>query len=238
MPRFFECWRCGKSDVSVVCIFCDVAKYCSDKCKENDIARHTDAECRPVSIVKTCSSCRKTGSSLQVQCTDCYRVFYCDAACQKNDMEEHKSECKRIVEKIKSLAGLLDRHFRKKIICGAHYYWGNVPAYDYLNLLENEGVCYNSAMSVLVLGVGDLRNIVLTCASLPESFRSKVKFTLNDIDRCVLARLVLLLYMIVKCKFLCCIIGCLVQCFLQGGLYRMAANEGRRPPKWLILKEY
>lgn len=209
MPRFSECWRCGISDTHVVCNSCNVAKYCSDKCKQNDTARHTDAECRPVSVVRTCSSCRKTGLSLQV-CTGCYRAFYCDAACQKNDREEHKRECQRIVGKIKTIAGTLEWHFSRKQICGAHYYWGNVPAYDYLNLSENEGVNYNSSMNVLVLGVGDLRNIVLTCASLPESFKNKVLFTLNDIDRCVLARLVLLLYMIVKCKFLCYIITCLV----------------------------
>ena len=202
MPRFSECWRCGKPSATVICRSCGVAKYCSNNCKENDIARHNDAECRPVSIVDTCSSCRKTGSLLQ-KCTGCYRSFYCDPTCQKNHRHEHKVECKRTVEKIKTLAGSLDLYFPPNFArgCIAHYYWGNVPAYDYLNLSENEGVDYNSTMNLLVLGVGDLRNVVMTCASLPESFTSKVKFTLNDSDRCVLARLVLLLYMMIKCKF-------------------------------------
>ncbi|XP_028390689.1 uncharacterized protein LOC114515601 [Dendronephthya gigantea] len=199
MPRFTECWRCGNSSATVACPSCDVAKYCSKKCKANDIARHKDAECRPVAIIKTCSSCRKTGSSLQT-CSGCYRAFYCDAKCQMNHRSEHKFECKRIVDKIKSLAGSLLAFFPNSgRICMAHYYWGNMPAYDYLNLLENEGVNYDSDMNVLVLGVGDLRNIVLTCASLPESFANKVKFVLNDIDEWVLARLVLLLYMMIKC---------------------------------------
>ena len=203
MPRFAECWRCGKSPAIVVCPSCNVAKYCSKKCKENDVARHNDAECRPVSILKTCSSCRNTGSSLQT-CTGCYRAFYCDTECQKNHRKKHKVECKHITGKIESLAQSLEGDFPTKfgVNCAAHYYWGNAPAYDYLNLVENEGVDYNTDMNVLVLGVGDLRNIVLTCASLPESFTCKVKFVLNDSDRWVLARLVLLLYMMLKCKYM------------------------------------
>jgi hypothetical protein len=201
MPRFCECWRCGKASANVVCRSCDVAKYCSNRCKKNDLARHTDAECRPVSVINTCSSCRKLGPLLQ-KCTGCYRAFYCDGICQKNHRNQHKAECKRVVGKIKSLASELDRYFPSYFArrCMARYYWGNVPAYDYLNLLENEGIDFGLSMNILVLGVGDLRNVVLTCASLPEYFTSKVKFTLNDSDRCVLARLVLLLYMMIKCK--------------------------------------
>ena len=185
-----------------VCRSCDVAKYCSTQCKRNDVARHNDAECRPVSIIQTCLSCRKTGSYLQT-CSGCYRAFYCNTICQKSHRPEHKTECKIVTEKIESLAEKLAVYFPQNFArgCMAHYYWGNVPAYDYLNLSENEGVDYDLPLTVLVLGVGDLRNIVLTCASLPINFRSKVKFVLNDSDRCVLARLVLLLYMMIKCKF-------------------------------------
>ncbi|XP_028390718.1 uncharacterized protein LOC114515626 [Dendronephthya gigantea] len=197
MPRFTECWRCGKTPAIIDCRSCNVAKYCSKKCKEDDIARHNDAECRPVSILKTCSSCGKSGSSLQT-CTGCYRAFYCDVKCQRNHRKKHKIECERIINKIELLAGMLQVRSRLGRTC-IHYYWGNAPAYDYLNLLENEGVEYDSDMNVLVLGVGDLRNIVLTCASLPKSFTNKVMFVLNDVDRYVLARLVLLLYMMIKC---------------------------------------
>ena len=185
-----------------VCHFCDVAKYCSTQCKRNDVARHDDAECRPVSIIQTCLSCRKTGGYLQ-RCSGCYRAFYCNTICQKRHRPEHKTECKIVAGRIKSLAEKLAVYFPQNFArrCLAHYYWGNVPAYDYLNLSENEGVDYDLPLNVLILGVGDLRNIVLTCASLPDKFTSKVKFVLNDSDRCVLARFVLLLYMMIKCKF-------------------------------------
>ena len=201
MPRFFECWRCRKEPATEACLSCGVAKYCSTQCKRNDVARHNDAECRPVAIIQTCSSCRKTGASLKA-CSGCYRAFYCNAICQKNHRPEHKTECKMIIGKIKALAEKLEVYFQNFArVCAPHYYWGNVPAYDYLNLSENEGADCDSTLNVLVLGVGDLRNVVLTSASLPDNYVSKVTFVLNDSDRYVLARLVLLLYMMIKCKF-------------------------------------
>ena len=165
MPQFSTCWRCGKTSAKVVCRSCEVAKYCSNACKQNDVARHTDAECRPVSLMNTCSSCRKEGPSLR-KCTGCYRAFYCDATCQKNHRRQHKDECRRIEEKIKSLATNFESSFNHNAahVCQAHYYWDNVPAFDYLNLSENEGLDYNppGSVNILDLGVGDIRNIVLT----------------------------------------------------------------------------
>jgi hypothetical protein len=82
-----------------------------------------------------------------------------------------------------------------------HYYWGNDPAFDGVNLLENEGGDYSSDLKVLFLGVGDLRNVALTCAKLPDTYEHVVTFTLNDRESCILARLVLFLYMLIKGKF-------------------------------------
>lgn len=178
---------------------CQVAKYCSIICKENDKARHTDAECHPARIMKKCSSCRKTSSSLQT-CSGCYRAFYCDKKCQLNHRNEHKVDCKNSTDKIRLLAGKLDNYFfaNEARYLSIHYYWGNMPAYDYLNLSENEGIYYASDLNVSVLGVGDLRNVVLTCSSLPETYSRNLLFVLNDCDECALARLVLLLFILIK----------------------------------------
>ena len=195
MPRFSECWRCGNTiDVCITCELCGVAKYCSEKCQKNDIFRH-EAECIPASILKTCTSCRKSGSNLKA-CTGCYQAFYCDVNCQKSNWERHKIDCEDAKETIKTLA---QRVFVKIAYAGSeYYYWGNTVAFDCLNLAETEREDYSSALNILFLGVGDLRNVALTCASLQDSYSNKLLFTLNDNAECVLARLVLFLYMLIK----------------------------------------
>ena len=198
MPRFSECWRCGKTGVSVVCRACDIAKYCSNACQRNDKSRH-EAECKPVAIVKSCSSCKKSGSGLRA-CTGCYRVYYCDIKCQKSHRKAHKSVCRRTLNRIEELAQKMLLYFAPRWVLKKHYYWGNHPAYDGLNLVENEGVDYSSDLKILYLGVGDFRNVALTCASLPDTYRHVVTFALNDIESCILSRLVLFIYMLIKGK--------------------------------------
>ena len=204
MPKFSECWRCGNTvSVGIVCELCGVAKYCSERCQRNDIFRH-ETECIPASILKTCMTCRKSGPNLKA-CTGCYRASYCDAQCQKSNRKRHKIDCLEVEKMMEVTTKLI---FEQYFICSEetasacrYYYWGNVPAFDCLNLVENEGVPYGSALNVLILGVGDLRNVALTCASLPDSYSNKVLFILNDRESCVLARLVLLLYMMIKGEF-------------------------------------
>ena len=202
MPKFSECWRCGKTGASVLCRACDIAKYCSNVCQRNDQFRH-EAECKPVAIVRSCSSCKKSGSGLRA-CTGCYRVYYCDIKCQKSHRKEHKSDCSRTEDTITELAQKILLFFAHRWVHNPrHYYWGNHPAYDGLNLLENEGVDYSSDLKVLYLGVGDFRNVALTCASLPDTYERVVTFALNDLESCILSRLVLFIYMLIKGKFCC-----------------------------------
>ena len=78
------------------------------------------------------------------------------------------------------------------------YYWGNSPAVDLINLSMNEGEEYSSPLALLLCGVGDPRNILLTIASLPDAYKQQLMFVLNDICPCTLARTVLLLYMLYK----------------------------------------
>ena len=195
MPRFSECWRCNNTvSVGIICELCGVAKYCSEKCQRNDIFRH-EPECVPVSILKTCNTCRKSGPNLKA-CTGCYLAFYCDTKCQKSNWERHKIDCEDVKLTIQTLT---HRVFARITYCSCeYYYWGNTMAFDCLNLGENEGEDYGSALNLLFLGVGDLRNVALTCASLPDSCTNKLLFTLNDTASCVLARLVLFLYMLIK----------------------------------------
>ena len=201
MPRFSECWRCSNAGNTVTCPNCGIAKYCGKICQTNDKHRHK-AECKPVAIVKTCSSCLKDSSSLKT-CTGCYRVYYCNIQCQKSHRKQHKSECSKTKEKIMELVEQIIPNFLpgKIKIYAKHYYWGNAPAFDGVNLQENEGADYSSGLNVLYLGVGDFRNVAMTCAMLPDTYRHVVTFTLNDRESCILARLVLFIYMLIKGKF-------------------------------------
>ena len=109
-------------------------------------------------------------------------------------------KCNQVKKATVALAKkMLDYFSSGKVNCG-YYYWGNKPAFDCFNLLENEGEDYNNPMKVLYLGVGDLRNVASSCASLPGSGKN-ILFTLNDKASCVLARLVLLLYMLIEGVF-------------------------------------
>ena len=81
---------------------------------------------------------------------------------------------------------------------GTVYYWGNVPATDLINLPLNEGCDYSKPLSVLVCGVGDPRNVLLSLFQLPDAYQEELTFVLNDICACTLARTVLILYLLFK----------------------------------------
>ena len=81
------------------------------------------------------------------------------------------------------------------------YYWGNIPAVDFINLPLNEGVLYSKPLSILFCGVGDPRNILLSLSQLPDNYKEELTFVLNDICPCVMARTVLILYMLIKGVF-------------------------------------
>ena len=80
------------------------------------------------------------------------------------------------------------------------YYWGNMPAVDLINLPLNEGFQYNKPLSILACGVGDPRNVLISLSQLPDGYKEELTFVLNDICPCVMARTVLLLYMLIKGK--------------------------------------
>ena len=136
-----------------------------------------------------------------MKCTNCLKAHYCSTECQREDWKRHKTFCEMsvdqtlvLVHKIKE--GLQIKNSRKGLL--ATYYWGNVPAVDLLNLSMNEGEEYSKPLALLLCGVGDPRNVLLSIASLPNVYTQQVSFVLNDICPCTLARIVLLLYMLYK----------------------------------------
>ncbi|XP_033101449.1 uncharacterized protein LOC117104673 [Anneissia japonica] len=144
-----------------------------------------------------------------LRCSACKEITYCSRECQRQHWSSHKTECKQICQQVKTLAEELRFHFQRhnemQTMNDFPYYFGNTLAVDVLKLGCNEAepslknVVSQLARdyNILFAGVGDLRNLLLTTASLPSNFTGNVRFTLNDIDPFVLARGALFLYMMI-----------------------------------------
>ena len=201
-----QCWRCdticSAPTVKIYCGRCEVAFYCSDKCKGSDEFRH-QVDCQTARLKRKCSGCGKEKTGLK-PCGSCRQVWYCEKECQKKSWPTHKALCQQVTKETYELSHQLKIMFGFKE--SAHlrggmatlYYWGNTPAVDLINLPLNEGCDYSKPLSVLACGVGDPRNVVLSLAQLPESFQEEATFVLNDICACTLARTVLILYLLFK----------------------------------------
>ena len=107
----------------------------------------------------------------------------------KKPLAHHKLNCQGIVDRTLELAEDIKEVYRK--ISGgliATYHCGNVPAVDLLNVPMNEGEKFGDPLSLLLCGVGDPRNVLLTIASLPETYKQPVTFVLKDICPCPQSR--------------------------------------------------
>ncbi|XP_022092712.1 uncharacterized protein LOC110980389 [Acanthaster planci] len=208
-----HCWRCEKSlpEHAVRCDRCPKAVYCSDPCKKHDCVRHGAVECQ-VFGPKSCSYCKKTGDLKQ--CSGCNNAWYCNATCQRKNWAAHKADCKGIQERITGLSQKLTERYTELAknditqICEQSMdnpcYFGSTMARDFLQLEQNEwadGINEEETardFNILSAGCEDLRNTVLTAASLPAKYQGKLSIVLNDWDRYVMARNVLFLYMLIQ----------------------------------------
>ena len=200
MNKAGHCWRC-EAPCTQRCSRCRVAFYCSKGCQKQDKWRH-EPDCDDALLKTECLSCGVQQEGM-MKCSSCLNAHYCGVECQRNHWPRHRSSCQETVERtIKVVERMKELHELKKTNSGvaATYYWGNVPAVDLINLPMNEGEEYSKPLALLLCGVGDPRNVLLTIASLPDVYKQQVKFVLNDICPCTLARTVLLLYMLYKGK--------------------------------------
>ncbi|KAL2833788.1 hypothetical protein BDW59DRAFT_156589 [Aspergillus cavernicola] len=144
------------------------------------------------------TDCKKAG---RYTCKNCLLVIYCGATCQKTHWPQHKFECKSPLGKATwQPAWVLENRMPAFIGQGLgesfgdrKYLWGNVPAFDVLQLESNEGDQYSNDLRVLFAASGDLRNIVTTIAHLPSSYSHYIEMTINDRDFDIVARNIILL---------------------------------------------
>ncbi|XP_071801504.1 uncharacterized protein [Asterias amurensis] len=201
-----HCWRCkDQLEQTIHCPDCKMAEYCSPTCEERDRARHRSREC-PLFGTRSCNNCNKKGK--MKECGGCNYAWYCNKECQRSDWVNHKGFCIKAKDNIKSTAaqiGLLNSRMQRDRLGGSPYYFGNTIAKDFLQLANNEWsdgslkkTDLNRDYHILSAGCGDLRNTVLTIASLPARYQGSLYITLNDFDPFVMARNVLFLFMLVR----------------------------------------
>ena len=204
-----QCWRCdticSAPTAKIYCTRCEMAFYCSDKCKGSDEFRH-QVDCQTAALKRKCSGCGKEKTGLK-PCGSCRQVWCCDKECQKKSWPTHKAHCQQVTKKTSELAHQMKSTFDVKELMNVHgegihlYYWGNTPAVDLINLPLNEG-CDYSNVNLCLFSLVALETQGMLCFQW-LSFQNLIKkttFVLNDICACTLARTVLILYLLFKGK--------------------------------------
>ncbi|XP_070533533.1 uncharacterized protein [Ptychodera flava] len=202
-----DCWRCGQPG-TLKCPKCGFALYCGEICLYDDEFRHR-VECTHAMSKQTCEHCKKTTGSARM-CASCLEAWYCGRECQTADWKRHKTDCRRVTAKIREIASFLDPAINptrretgvSDYTAQTTHFWGNTPAVDLLKLEQNE---WSSGyrpekLSLLLAGIGDLRYVIKTGASLPQGFKGDLEFCLNDSSPYIMARNVLFLYWLHTCE--------------------------------------
>ena len=206
-----HCWRCERSTLAQthICSHCEIATYCSEKCRQDDQYRHKP-ECE-VWGPKRCNNptCPSTNKEV-FECSSCNSVWYCGKVCQQQDWKTHKITCREFVRDIRNASD--ERRYylhHRSSSCAllVPYYIGNAIAIDMLNLQANEceespdqaspNEALKSKYKVLSAGCGNLRNLLHTVSSLPTQFEGKLDFHLNDFDPFIQARNIMFLFMMI-----------------------------------------
>ncbi|PVH76133.1 hypothetical protein DL98DRAFT_465490 [Cadophora sp. DSE1049] len=154
-----------------------------------------------------CSPCDKKATNI---CTQCFLVQCCSRDCQKAHWSLHKPDCKSPLTKttwkpswetekrkpafMDSSPGFSPNNGPSATVHGQRkYLWGNMPAFDVLNLKQNEGADTTRDFRLLFAASGDLRNAATTVAGLPSSYTGQCELILNDIDTDIVVRNAILL---------------------------------------------
>ncbi|KAI9670303.1 MAG: hypothetical protein M1831_006517 [Alyxoria varia] len=143
------------------------------------------------------SQCDNEGTKV---CKGCVLVAYCSKQCQEQHWPAHRGDCKKSVLAKDSWRprwalegrkpGFVTRSGVSHVPFGAlpmRNLWGNTPAIDVLQLEQNEGESYAKDLSVCFAASGNIRNVLQTVVSVPESYKGTLKVVMNDIDMDVVA---------------------------------------------------
>ncbi|KAJ3506360.1 hypothetical protein NLJ89_g6911 [Agrocybe chaxingu] len=132
-------------------------------------------------------------------------LVYCSKECQKSHWKVHKQDCKGpLSEKAWAPAWIAEKRTPAFVtddngpMVTQHglnkFLWGNTPAFDHVQLLRNEGEKWDQPLALCFAASGDLRNVVTSINSLPESYQLPCSIVINDFETCVVLRNLLLLF--------------------------------------------
>ncbi|PQE03580.1 MYND finger family protein [Rutstroemia sp. NJR-2017a BVV2] len=147
---------------------------------------------------------------------------YCSNACQGAHWPIHKNDCKSPLMKTtwrpqydieKRTPAFIDQNSTPESSSTPSerygmmkYLWGNVPAIDVVKYSKNEGLnipeelhflatsCSDTEAELTIFEAsGDIRNIIKTLVSLPDTYNGRCEVVINDRDFDIVARNIILL---------------------------------------------
>ncbi|KAA8898265.1 hypothetical protein FN846DRAFT_962716 [Sphaerosporella brunnea] len=135
-------------------------------------------------------------------CSGCNLIKYCSKTCQRAHWALHKIVCRSPMAKENWVpTWVTSNRLPAFIVPGPavafgvnSYLWGNMPSFDHINLLKNEGCDWGKPLDLCFAASGDLRNVIASVNSLPIGFTEPCNIVLNDCDRSVVLRNLLLLF--------------------------------------------
>ncbi|KAK0488270.1 hypothetical protein EDD18DRAFT_1291619 [Armillaria luteobubalina] len=144
-----------------------------------------------------------------MSCSGCFLVRYCSKECQLKHWRSHKCDCRDILRS-SSWSPAWVREKRTPTFESAPrgmsqgaapifgmglILWGNIPAIDIINAVDNEGMAdiRNRDLFLAFVASGDLRNMVRTINKLPGDYSGTIKIVLNDLNPIVVCRNLMML---------------------------------------------
>ncbi|KUJ10494.1 uncharacterized protein LY89DRAFT_558780, partial [Mollisia scopiformis] len=162
------------------CTTCNLVKYCSKECQDAHWDSH-QKDCKSeITLVTWLPECMKD-----------------------DEVEKRQQKAEAQANSKRKITGAIEYHLgstglpkRGDKPCYHKYLIGNTPAYDIVNLSEVEGLDWKHDLDILFAASGDLRNVMKTVVSLPDSYRNRCNVHVNDRDEYVVFRAIMILLLV------------------------------------------
>lgn len=155
-----------------------------------------------------CELPTSAGKLLTLVSLKCYlatypnKIQYCTKECQKADWTSHKATCTSAIMK-DSWQPTWHSEGRQPAFIGGEtfatfgalkYLWGNMPALDIMGSpSEADEINSKQDLALFFAASGDLRNVIKTLASIPDTHDGNVWVVVNDREFIVVARNIMML---------------------------------------------